>query len=484
MALAAVPLYLRFLGLESYGVVGMFTSFSILIGFLDLGLGATLTREIARTTIRPAILPSIRDLTRTFEFVYGLLALSAGIVIVTCATPLGQYWVQVRALDRTLVAEALTLAGVALACQWPTTLYSGALTGCHRQILLGVATMLFATLRVALTLLAILWEPTLEKFFLAQIATSVLQSLTLRWLLWRVLTLPGHKPAVRFNLIRSSLRFAGGMTGIMITSIILTQADKVILSKALTLEDFGIYVVASTLASGLYMLISPMFSVMYPRFSTLVREEDKTKLSSLYQVSGQVMAALVFPIAVILAGFAQNILFLWTGNQDISQRGALILSFLIIGNACNGIVTIPYALQLASGWTKLSFLVNIGAIALLAPAIWWAASRYGAAGGAAVWALLNISYVVLTPQIMHKRLLCSEKSTWYLFSVVLPFSISVVCVVCIFVFKDIYGLFESKITQFLIILGFWGFIQGAIVLILPNLRKTIGAYAYNLFAKL
>ncbi len=44
LTLLAVPLYLRFIGVEAYGVVGLFTSFSILVGFLDLGLGATLTR--------------------------------------------------------------------------------------------------------------------------------------------------------------------------------------------------------------------------------------------------------------------------------------------------------------------------------------------------------------------------------------------------------------------------------------------------------
>ena len=48
--LAVVPLYLRLLGAEAYGLVGLFTTVMVAATALDLGLGATLNREVARLT--------------------------------------------------------------------------------------------------------------------------------------------------------------------------------------------------------------------------------------------------------------------------------------------------------------------------------------------------------------------------------------------------------------------------------------------------
>ncbi len=468
LALLAVPLYLRFLGVEAYGVVGLFTSFSILVGFLDLGLGATLTRELARLSGSQDAMPHGRDVTRTFELTYALVALLIGLIVIACSTPVAQHWIQVQALDRAEVAQALALAGVALACQWPTNLYNSGLTGLHRQTQLGVATMVFATLRVLFTLVAVWWKPTLASFFWAQIVSALLQTLGLRVLLWRALAVKGHRPTIRFAIMQSSLRFAGGMTGITITSIILTQTDKVILSKALSLADFGVYVVAGTLATGLYMLISPLFSVMYPRFSSLAHEGDTAKVINLYHTSSQMMAVLVIPVAAVVAGFAQEVLYVWTGDAGLSRQGAWILAFLIVGNACNGIMNMPYALQLASGWTKLAFWVNVGAIVVLVPAIWWAATYFGAVGGAAVWALLNLGYVVLTPHIMHRRLLPGEKIAWYGADVLLPVT---ACAAVLLVLHQISLEGASRASMVLVLLIYWMLAAMATVLALPRLRE-------------
>ncbi len=470
LALLAVPLYLRFIGVEAYGVVGLFTSFSILVGFLDLGLGATLTRELAKVSARTGTLANGRDVVRTFELAYAIMALLIGLIVIFCSVPVAQHWVQAQALDRAEIAQALALAGVALACQWPTNLYSAGLAGVHRQAQLGIATMVFSTIRVALTLTAVWWNPSLECFFWAQIVSMLLQTFGMRWLLWSSLVLAGHRPTPRLSIIRSSFHFAGGMTGIAITSIILTQTDKVILSNVLKLADFGVYVVAGTLATGLYMLISPMYAVMYPRFSSVVHAGDTQKLIDLFHTSSQVMAALVMPVAMVITLFAPEVLYIWTGDDGLSRQGAWILALLILGNACNGLMNIPYALQLAVGWTKLSFWMNVCAIAILVPVIWWAALSFGAVGGAAVWALLNLSYIILTPQIMHRHLLPNEKIGWYAYGVAWPF---LVCSAALVVIRQIPLEGMSRLSMGICLLIYWVFSVSVTLLSLPRLRKRV-----------
>src|SRR2546425_12398080 len=47
-----VPLYLKFLGIEAYGLVGFYATLLGFLTFADMGLTATLNREIARLSAR------------------------------------------------------------------------------------------------------------------------------------------------------------------------------------------------------------------------------------------------------------------------------------------------------------------------------------------------------------------------------------------------------------------------------------------------
>ena len=48
MGLIFVPLYIRIMGVESYGIVGVFTSLIGILAVLDLGLSQSMSREMAR----------------------------------------------------------------------------------------------------------------------------------------------------------------------------------------------------------------------------------------------------------------------------------------------------------------------------------------------------------------------------------------------------------------------------------------------------
>lgn len=420
VGLLALPIYLRYLGVEAYGVVGFFGSLQVLVAFMDLGLGATLTRQLAGIAGNAAALPAGRDVTRTFELAYLAVAGVIALLLAAAAPIVASGWVRLNALSVEQVTWSLQLGGASLACGWPAGLYTAGLAGIHRQLPLAVSTCVFSLVRVALAVLFLSSVATLEAFFWSQVISSLLQSVGMRAQLWRELTLPGHRPRAQWSLLVRSRRFAGGMTAITITSILLSQMDKLILSHLLKLSDFGIYVVAGTLAAGLYIMISPVFSVIYPRISALWTAGDASGVVGLYHTSSQAMAVLVLPIAAVLVCFPAQSLFVLTEDSLLSAQGAWILVFLVMGASLNGIMNIPYALQLAAGWTSLSVWINAGALAVLGPAMWWAATRYGAAGGAAVWGFLNLGYLLLTPHLLHRRLLPSEKWRWYWQDVLVP----------------------------------------------------------------
>jgi O-antigen/teichoic acid export membrane protein len=414
LSLVCVPFYVKFLGVEAYGVIGVFVTMQAALSLLDLGLGAAFTREVAQISHRTGSPRNIPDLLRTLEVIYWIVALVMAILIWGLGPVIAKHWLRLGALPPEEVAHAIGIAGFSFAMLWPTSLYNGGLTGLHRQVLLGWITSIAAVLRVGGALLA-LWliSPTLKTFFLAQAGANLFQTVAAGLCLWRCLPRVGAKPAFRIHLVRVLARFAIGMTGISVTSVVLTQLDKLVLSKTLPLEVFGYYTIAGTLASGLYIFISPLFGVFFPKFSQLVALGDKASLVRLYHIGCQLMSVLILPVAAVMATFAKDLLLLWTHDANIATRGALILSLMIVGNALNGLINVPYAVELAYGWTNLALYTNIAAIIVCAPTLYFLSIQFGAVAGALVWVALTFFMMLTHISISHRKYGLGSQSRWY-----------------------------------------------------------------------
>jgi O-antigen/teichoic acid export membrane protein len=425
MSLVFIPLYLHFLGIEAYGLVGLFATLQAMSFLLDLGLSNTLNRELARLSVHPDKPGEMGQLVRTLEVIYWAVAAVIGLTVLLLAPFLAHHWVHPERLTPATVQQAFLIMGLALACQWPLGFYSGGLMGLQRQVLLNVINIITATLRGAGAVL-LLWlvSPTIQAFFIWQAAVGALQTLAVGWWLWRILPAGGPPPRFHPQVLRGVWRFAAGMSGISVLGLILFNMDKIILSKLLTLEMLGYYMLAWAAAAAPFRLVAPIFIAMFPRFTQLVSLGDLAGLTKLYHRTCQLVSVLILPAALMVALFSRELLLLWTRNPVTVEHTHLLLSLLTIGMALNALENLPYALQLAYGWTKLVFFTNIAAILLLAPSLIFLALHYGAVGAAAVWVILNAGYVLTILQFMHRRLLQGEKWRWYVRDVSFPLGVS------------------------------------------------------------
>jgi O-antigen/teichoic acid export membrane protein len=208
-------------------------------------------------------------------------------------------------------------------------------------------------------------------------------------------------------------RFAAGMTAISVLAILLTQVDKILMTRLLTLQTFAYYALAAVVANGLVMVTAPISAAFYPRFTELATLGDQVALRSVYHKGSQMVAALTGSAAVILILFADRIILLWTRNPTVTEHVAPLVAVLAFGTLLNALMAMPYQLQLAYGWTSLLIRINIVAVCLLVPAILFAVPTYGAMGAAWTWVALNLGYVLVTISLMHKRLLPEDKWRWY-----------------------------------------------------------------------
>ena len=227
MSLIFIPLYIKFMGIEAYGLIGIFVSLLALLAILDMGLSSTLSRELARLSTSEDTAQESRDLVRTMEFVYWGVGILVGLGFVALAPLIAHYWVKTQGIPTQTVQKAVLIMGLVVAFQWPGSLYDGGLTGLQRQVLLNGVRAGVATIQHAGAVL-VLWliSPSILAYFTWQIIISIIQTFLLAYLVWQSLPATQKQSLFQKRLLKKNWRFAAGMTGISVITTILTQTDK------------------------------------------------------------------------------------------------------------------------------------------------------------------------------------------------------------------------------------------------------------------
>jgi O-antigen/teichoic acid export membrane protein len=412
--LIALPLYIKLAGIEAFGLIAFYVTLQITTQAFDLGLGQTLNRELARSGAVPGQAREMRDIVRTVESVYLVLLPVMACLLLLIAPVLATDVVKSRALGQDAVREAIQLMALLIPLQWAAGLYHGALMGLERQRMANLLRAVFVTLGAlgAVVVLATV-SPSILAFFLWQILITIAYLVTLGVVLYR-----GFPPAVaggarfRTNILGRIWRFAAGMAGISVAGVIFTQLDRWVLVSLSSLETFGYYSVAAAVAGALYFVITPLFSAVFPRFSALAASGRREELHALYALGTQAMVGIVLPLGLIVALFAQDIILVWTGNPGVAAQAAPIAGILALGTVINGVMNLPYAMQLAFGWVRLALMLVTALIVAFLPALIALVMHFGPIGAAFAWLGLNAAYFLIGAPLTHRRLMPGRGMQW------------------------------------------------------------------------
>lgn len=425
IGLAFVPLYIEYLGIEAYGLIGIFALLQAWLTLLDMGMTPTLNREMARFTAGAYTPQSIHDLLRSLEIVcFGIAAIIA-VLIWTASKWLATDWLRADKLPLDVVSQAITIMGGVAALRFVEGIYRSAILGLQKQVFFNVVNVVVSTMRAVGAIAVLAWiSPTIKAYFIWQGIMSIVSIAVLA--LTAHESLPRTPQPARFSwqALMDIRRFASGVMATTVLALLLTQVDKILLSRLISLEAFGFYSLAALVAGSLSILSGPIAQACYPRMTELATHKDERTLVTVYHRSAQMISVLVGSAAFMLMLFGERLLIVWTDNPSLATEVAPVMAVLSLGVLLNSLMIIPYMLQLAYGWAGFAVKVNIVAVALLVPAILWVAPGYGTLGVAWVWVALNGGYVLIAIHFMHRRLIPREKWNWYGLDIGLPLATS------------------------------------------------------------
>jgi len=422
IALALLPLYAAVLGSQAYALIGTFAILQAWALLFDFGLTPTLSREMARFRAGVRSLQSVADLLRSFELVGLAVALGLASLFFLSAAYLAEHWFKTSEL-----VKPLQIMGAVVTLRWLEQIYRAALQGAQDQVWLGKAHVLMETLRWGGAYIVIVTvRADILTFFIWQGFTSLATIIILRGRVYRLLPLMGYRPQFRWQELHGVKKFAGGMFLSSLLTFVLSQADKIIVARFVPLGAFGYYMLASAAASGLLQLILPMNQSVLPRMTEYAGSKD-VKLDRLFQSASKWMVVILAPPALLMAFFPKAVLLLWTGDLVAVASAAPILPLLALGMLVNGIMNMPYMLQLSHGWTSITNVTNAVAVCCIVPLAFFVVPRYGAPGAAVLFLVVNLAYFFILPGLTFKRVMPGAGATWYREAVIAPVAAASAC---------------------------------------------------------
>lgn len=405
IGIVMVPLYIKYMGAEAYGLVGFFAMLQAWFSLLDMGLTPTMSRETARFRGGATDALSYRRLVRALEGIFFIVALVGGGAMLASSGYIAHDWLQASQLPIAEVQIAVQLMAVIVSMRWMCGLYRGAISGSERLVWLGVYTSFIATLRFAGVLPILIFigvTPTI--FFSYQFGVAVVELAGLVFYAYRLLPpLPKGKRSWSWAPLKPVLKFSLTIAFTSSVWVLVTQTDKLVLSKILPLAEYGYYTLAVLVASGVMVISGPISGAIMPRMAKLEAENDHAGLIRVYRQSTQLVAVIAGAAAITVAFCAEPLLWAWTGDKVLAHRSAPVLILYALGNGILAVAAFPYYLQYAKGDLRLHLIGNAVFVVLFIPTIIWVADRYGAVGAGYVWLGMNLfSFVAWLPLVHHK----------------------------------------------------------------------------------
>ena len=382
MGLIAIPILVRELGVDRYGVLTLSYLVVGYLGLFDLGLGLAATQQISDALgagDRDRI-PAIFWTSMILMFVLGVCAA----VIITGASRWLVY--DVLNIPAPMRAESMGVFLV-LAVSLPFVLSGscsgGALAAFQRFDLttaVGAATGAYsftAPLAVLIFTHNLVW-----------IVAILVAGRLVAWAVSLILCLhivPGLAANVRPSrtVIRPLMSFGGWITVSGITGPLMVYLDRFVIGSMLSIAAVSYYTVPYQIVNKLSILPRAMAGVLFPVFSATARTDSPRAAILFERVSRYALLAL-FPGVLVLFLFSREILTLFFG-ANFAGHGSAVMRCLLIGVLMNGLAQIPYGLVQGANRPDLTAKFHVAEAPIYFLVLFLLLPRFGVAGAALAW---------------------------------------------------------------------------------------------------
>jgi O-antigen/teichoic acid export membrane protein len=397
LSLVTVPVYLKLVGTDRYGVLAIAWIMLGYLGLFDLGLGRATAFRIAALRDAPA---EERATTLWTAIIVNLGLGLIGAAILWAAAH--WFFSDVFKVEPRIRPEII--AGVPfLAMTVPVATMTGVLTGAlqgREQFLRTNTVSVTSTVLFQLFPLGVAWAmgPYLPRLLLAALAARLIAIVILCAMCHAEVT-RDHPVRIEKARIKELLSFGGWISLTSFVGAMLLVTDRFLIGAVLGAVAVTLYSIPFQLAQRMAIVPSALTTALFPRLSAAPPEEQER----LGRLAFRTLAALMtFPVlgGVLLIG---PFLELWVG-RDIGGQAAPVARLLLIGFWINAFALLPLTRLQARGRPDLVTKCHLLELAPYLAGLTLAMKLYGLVGCAVMFGLRCLLDLLLLSWMQDRRI--------------------------------------------------------------------------------
>ena len=327
VTLVSLPLAVRYLGPERYGVWVTIVSTAVWINLLDLGIANTLTNHVSRAY-------ALDDKTMAARYFTNALALTVGLAafagIVFCLAFPHIPWIalfnvgnDVRVSEvrfTVAVAAVLTLFGL------PCNLVSKLLAGYQELHRNNAAVCVGAVASVAGLALGMILHLSMPALFVISVGclTFANFAMLLMTAVWFKPWLRPRRSLVDFCAIRELLNSGSSFFLIQVAGVVVFSSDNLIVSHYLGAAEVTPYSVAWRLVGLAALLQSLVFPALWPAYAEAYTRRDYAWIQRTFSMTMKGTVAFNAACVLLFLLFGQAIIRLWAGAAAVPSSSLLL----------------------------------------------------------------------------------------------------------------------------------------------------------------
>jgi len=408
LTLISLPLAVRYLGAERYGVWATITSTVVWINLLDLGIANTLTNHISRAF-------ALEDKASAARYFTNALVLTVGVSTIAGTafafvfprinwTGLFNIGASVRASEvSSTVATAAFLMLVGLPCNLGSRLLAGYqelhrnnFAVCAGAVAGVVGLALGVAMRVSMPVLFVMSAGCLT--FASLVTLLVTVTWAKPWLLPR-------PSLIDSRAIKELLNSGSSFFLIQVAAVVVFSSDNLVVSHYLGAAEVTPYSVTWRLVGLAALLQSLIFPALWPAYAEAYARRDYDWIRRTFSLTMRGTVALNLAFVIVLVLFGRALIRLWAGPAAVPTNYLLLA--MGVWALINGFMSVESCLLAALNRTREQAVLSILA-AILNIALSIALVRHIGSLGVIGGTILSYLFVLVVPQSVIVRSLFKE----------------------------------------------------------------------------
>ena len=379
-AVISVPLIVRRLGTDAFGILSIAWVVLGYMSLFDLGLARATTKFVAEciSTSEDQKIPSLIWTSVSLQFLLGIVS---GALLAANSRLLAE---RIFKIPAPLAGEART-AFLFLAIAVPMVLVTNSLRGSLEAVqrfnIINYIKIPTNVLMFSSPLLLIPFSGRLSSIVLLMTFFRLLAMLAFLNFCRPLLRKANLRPSAVIDALRRLVKYGGWVTVSNMTGPLLLYGDRFAIGALLSVTALAYYTGAADMVNRTLVIPASLGTTLFPAFSSLEAAGAKEKLVDIYGRTLKYLVVVMGPVLLLVAVFSRDILQVWLGPVFARQSTAT-LQILTLGVFINSFGIFPYSLLQGVGRPDVTAIFHLLELPIHLGLLWLLVPRMGIAGAA------------------------------------------------------------------------------------------------------